>query len=143
MKSLPEAEFREAVDGWQAPIDKAILETWGLPEALQQAVEHQDDLEGAGDGAVTLTNILVAAKLLNRDPSLASDTPALSWLNIMKDLDAAAVLTDHDEEIQGLRASLGDLDSHHVEYRSENGIRADRGGRRHTAAPFVAGKERP
>lgn len=114
-KNLSEAEFREIVDGWQAPIGKAILESWGLPEALQQAVEHQDDLEGepatdedAGDDAVTLTNILVAAKLLNRDPALASDTPALSWLNIMKDLDAAAVLADHAEEIQALRVSLGD-----------------------------------
>jgi HD-like signal output (HDOD) protein len=115
MQNASEIDLREVAEGWQAPIGKAILETWGLPEALQHAVEHQDDHDGepstdedAAEDPVTLTNILVAAKVLNGDPAGASDVPALSWLNLMKDLDAAAVLTDHDEEIQSLRTSLGD-----------------------------------
>lgn len=115
MQELSEIDLRDVANGWQAPIGKAILETWGLPEALQHAVEHQDDLEGepatdedAADDAVTLTNVLVAAKVLHGEPTRASDLPALSWLNVMKDLDAAAVLTDHEEEIRALRASLGD-----------------------------------
>jgi HD-like signal output (HDOD) protein len=109
MRDVCEVDLREVANGWQAPIGKAILETWGLPEALQHAVEHQDDLDGEpAEDAVNLTNILVAAKVLNGDPSSAADLPALSWLNLMKELDAASVLTEHDEEIRSLRASLGD-----------------------------------
>lgn len=32
--------IREVAAGWQAVIGKAILESWGLPEPLQHAVEH-------------------------------------------------------------------------------------------------------
>lgn len=112
MSVVPDSDIRAVADVWQASIGKAILETWGLPEGLQHAVEHQDDLdtepESAGDGTITLTGILVAAKVLNSNPSGASDVPALSWLNIMNELDAAAVLDQHAEEIQAIRASLGD-----------------------------------
>jgi hypothetical protein len=38
----------------------------------------------------------------------AGEIPALGWLNGMKKLGAPAVLVDHAEEIQELRASLGD-----------------------------------
>ena len=115
MQNAAEVDLREVANGWQAPIGKAILESWGLPESLQHAVERQDDLDGEPavdeegvEDAVSLTNVLVAAKILNDDPTRAGDLPALSWLNIMKDLDASAVLIDHEDEIQALRTSLGD-----------------------------------
>src|SRR5690606_10879211 len=38
-------DIREVAASWQATIGKAILESWGLPEPLQHAVEHQDDHE--------------------------------------------------------------------------------------------------
>ncbi|MEX0977025.1 MAG: HDOD domain-containing protein [Woeseia sp.] len=112
MSVVSETDIRAVADGWQASIGKAILETWGLPEGLQHAVEHQDDRdtepEIGDDGRITLTNILVAAKVLNSNPAGASNVPALSWLNVMNELDASAVLTQYDEEIEALRASLGD-----------------------------------
>ena len=35
---LSDSEMSDVVDGWHATIGKAILESWGLPEALQHAV---------------------------------------------------------------------------------------------------------
>jgi hypothetical protein len=54
--------------------------------------------------------VLIAAKILAGEDGLGeiADVPALSWLNKMKKDGAVAVLIDHDEEIQSLRASLGD-----------------------------------
>lgn len=122
MTDVSTAGIREVADGWQATIGKAILESWGLPEPLQHAVEHQDDVEtesvGAGEndgpgiaaGAVTLTDVLIAAKFLasgsgDRD---ARNVPALRWLNAMKKDGAGAVLADHDEEIRTLRTSFSE-----------------------------------
>jgi HD-like signal output (HDOD) protein len=122
MKDIATVDIREVAASWQATIGKAILESWGLPDALQHAVEHQDDHESRAAGAeesaipgvvaaaVSLTNVLVAAKILTADDGRVEsrELPALSWLNGMKKAGAAAVLADHDEEIQALRASLGE-----------------------------------
>lgn len=122
MEDGSRVNLREVADSWQATIGKAILESWGLPEALQHAVEHQDDrngnhrqheeAEGSGEAAAgtSLTDVLVAAKVLvsERGGAEACTVPALGWLNALKNQNALAVLEDHDEEIQALRASLGD-----------------------------------
>jgi HD-like signal output (HDOD) protein len=114
--------IREVAAGWQATIGKAILESWGLPEALQHAVEHQDDHDsgsagttdnagsGVAAGVVSLTDVLVAAKLLTGESGVANpqEMPTLRWLNGMKTEGAAAVLVDHEAEIQELCASLGE-----------------------------------
>jgi HD-like signal output (HDOD) protein len=121
MQDVSAVDIREVAHGWQATIGKSILESWGLPEPLQHAVEHQDDVEstsagtdeasgpGVAVGAVTLTDILIAAKVLIAEREATdADVPALRWLNAMKSRGAVAVLEDHDEEIQSLRASLGE-----------------------------------
>ncbi len=122
MTDVSAVDIREVADGWQATIGKAILESWGVPEALQHAVEHQDDIEcepggavnSAGPGvaadAVSLTAVLIAGKLLASEDGLGidRDIPALRWLNAVKSQGAAAVLADHDEEIRSLRASFGE-----------------------------------
>jgi HD-like signal output (HDOD) protein len=57
---LSDAEMREVIEGWHATIGKAILETWGLPETLQHAVEHQDEYESEfeGDAATRTANAI-------------------------------------------------------------------------------------
>ncbi|MGH8192922.1 MAG: HDOD domain-containing protein [Woeseiaceae bacterium] len=113
-------EIREIADSWQATIGKAILESWGLPETLQHAVEHQDDFECERDGAkeiatraagaASLTDILIGAKILNSEERLAEAhrMPAMRWLSAMKSQGPAVVLEEHGEEIQALRTSLAD-----------------------------------
>lgn len=117
-----EIDLKGIAASWQAAIGKAILESWGLPESLQHAIEHQDDhdlgpfdgAERAGPGitadAVTLTNVLAASKILAavENGGEAPDVPALSWLDGMKKEGAAAVLKDHEEHIASLREALGE-----------------------------------
>lgn len=113
-------EIREIATGWQATIGKAILESWGLPEAMQHAVEHQDDIDcertstseiaSRASGAASLTDILIAAKILNSEDRLAEAhrLPAISWLCALQSQGPASLLEEHNEEIQSLRSSLGD-----------------------------------
>src|SRR5690606_14379294 len=75
MDELSEADMREVVGSWHAAIGKAILESWGLPAALQHAVEHQDEYETEVEGDVGLTDILIAAKLLTRGEQNAARYP--------------------------------------------------------------------
>lgn len=112
-------EIRQVADGWQATIGKAILESWRLPEPMQHAVEHQDDVDGERGGqteiaeraahGASLADLLVAGKILTAGERLAHATDAvgISWLGAAANRAPAAVLETHDEEIQSLRNSLG------------------------------------
>ncbi|HLT92227.1 MAG TPA: HDOD domain-containing protein [Woeseiaceae bacterium] len=112
------AEIREIAYGWQAVIGKAILESWGLPEALQHAVEFQDDTECERDtvseigeragGPASLTDVLITAKVLHSDEqrAKAAELPAVQWLSAIKDGNPAAVLEEHAAELQALKDSF-------------------------------------
>ncbi len=104
---LSDADMRDVVDGWHASIGKAILESWGLPEALQHAVEHQDELEAEHDGEVSMTDVLIAAKLLNRGETDGAKFPALRRLNLAAK-DGTSPLAQHEEEVKAVRASLSE-----------------------------------
>jgi HD-like signal output (HDOD) protein len=108
MDGLSDADIREVVGSWHATIGKAILESWGLPEALQHAVEHQDELETEVEGDVGITDILIAAKLLTQSPQDAALYPALKRLAALAGDEALAVLETHAEEFASVKSSLGD-----------------------------------
>src|SRR5690606_14016829 len=67
-------DISEIANRWKATICRAILQSWGLPETLLHAVEHQDDFQCERDGKyeiaaratgpASLTDLLVAAKIL-------------------------------------------------------------------------------
>ncbi len=59
--------FAETLETWQPVIGKAILEAWGLPQRICEAVENQDYLLGGGSAELEpLTRLLSAAKLRHR-----------------------------------------------------------------------------
>lgn len=72
-------EFGTVLESWQAQIGGAILDTWGLPERIVEAVSQQDELLGDDPGSLQpLTKLLSAAKLRNRlawEPSLRDAHP--------------------------------------------------------------------
>jgi HD-like signal output (HDOD) protein len=105
---LSDAEFREVADGWHATIGKAILETWGLPETMQHAVEHQDEYEDAQEGDVSLTDVLVAAKLLAKGEQDGTRFPALRRLGIAAGDRETGILEEFGEELASVRASLSE-----------------------------------
>ena len=101
------ARCAQIIDGWHASIGKAILESWGLPEELQHAVEHQDQLDAAQDGDVSLTDVLIAAKLLAKGETDGAKYPALRRVGVaMKD--GAKPMEQYEEEIKSVRASLSE-----------------------------------
>jgi HD-like signal output (HDOD) protein len=105
---LSEAEFRQIADSWHANIGKAILESWGLPESMQSAVEHQDELELEVDGAVSLTDVLITAKLLSAERTDAERYPALRRIGVAAGDRAMGVMEEYAEELKGVRASLSE-----------------------------------
>jgi len=104
---LSDAEMRAVIDGWHASIGKAILESWGLPEELQHAVEHQDELEAAQDGDVSITDVLIAAKLFARGEMDGSKYPALLRVGVAAK-DGGNPMDEHAEELRSVRASLSE-----------------------------------
>lgn len=102
-------DIREIAAGWHTAICTAIVTSWGLPEALQQAVERQDEIDAEIEGDVTLADVLIAAKALAAasDPAdLEGQCPALERLSQCKGRNALKALETHQDEIDALRASL-------------------------------------
>lgn len=108
VEELSEQQMREVIDGWHASIGKAIIETWGLPEPLQNAVENQDQFDIELEGPVTLTDILIAAKLLRSGQSDPSQYPALRRVGVAASDRALSVMEEYAEELQGVRSSLSE-----------------------------------
>jgi len=100
---LSDTALREIIDGWHANIGKAILETWGLPETLQGAVEHQDEFEIEFDGDITLGDVLIAAKLVQRGEQDLKLYPSLRRVGI-----APGDMDKHADEIRNVRSSLSE-----------------------------------
>jgi HD-like signal output (HDOD) protein len=71
--------FAATLETWQPIIGKAILEAWGLPQRICNAVENQDYLlDGGSADLEPLTRLLSAAKLRHRlevEPELRLQHP--------------------------------------------------------------------
>jgi HD-like signal output (HDOD) protein len=71
--------FAATLENWQPVIGQAILEAWGLPQRICDAVGNQDYLLGGESAELEpLTRLLSAAKLhyrLDAEPELRSERP--------------------------------------------------------------------
>jgi len=105
-EELSDAQMREVIDSWHASIGKAILESWGLPEALQNAVEHQDEYENALEGDVCLTDVLIAAKLLVKGEQDGARFPALRRVGVADR--EVSVMEEFVDEFRSVRSSLSE-----------------------------------
>jgi HD-like signal output (HDOD) protein len=76
--------FTATLETWQPVIGKAILEAWGLPARICEAVENQDYLLDGGSAELEpLTRLLSAAKLSHRleaEPELRQRHPDAEFL---------------------------------------------------------------
>lgn len=104
---LGDIEMRQIIDGWHASIGKAILETWGLPEELQHAVEHQDEFDSGQEGEVSLTDVLLAAKLLAKGETSGAKYPVLSRVGVAGE-NGSLPMERYAEEVKAVRASLSE-----------------------------------
>ena len=110
MENVTDEDIRSVASSWHGAIGKAILESWGLPESLQQAVEHQDEVGLQLTGAVTLTDLLIAAKLLAATPAGTAppSCPALTRLKSGAGDKTMTVVGDYADEIKRVQSSLSE-----------------------------------
>ncbi|MGI9258052.1 MAG: HDOD domain-containing protein [Gammaproteobacteria bacterium] len=107
-------EMKEIYDQWHATIGKAIADSWGLPEEMGEAIEQQEGDGLTTPGPVTLSDILVAAKLAaSGEKPEGFDDPDNQSLHVFHKLGIATCMDDleialetHEEEIEQLRKSL-------------------------------------
>ncbi len=59
-----EGFWSELLQGWQASIGKAVLESWGFAEEMCDAVGEQDDRERRWKHEASLTDVLIASLVL-------------------------------------------------------------------------------
>lgn len=98
---------------WHANIGKAILEGWGLPKDIYEAVARQDEIDEDGrDGDVTLAEVLatglVMADYLDEPAGLELAVDGSRWFGRLG-LDARscrAVLAESRQEILDLKRAL-------------------------------------
>jgi hypothetical protein len=79
-----------------------------LPETLQSAVEHQDEVEIELEGDVTLTDVLIAAKLLSSNRHDAEQYPALRRIGVAAGDRALGVMEEYADELRSVRSSLSE-----------------------------------
>lgn len=108
-----EEALAEVMAGWHANIGKAILENWGLPEEIADAIGRQDELDhDEGPDVGNLAHVLATGKLLADylySPAGVELVAAQSeWLGRLS-LDAQTCVTLLEEsrtEIMDLRRAL-------------------------------------
>jgi HD-like signal output (HDOD) protein len=108
-----EAALLEQIDGWHPSIGKAVLENWGFPEKMSDAVGSQSDWERAVRGEADLTDVLIAGIVLSA--TLAEPAPrtisvaginAFARIGLTAD-DGIAILTHAEHQLGSLYDALG------------------------------------
>jgi HD-like signal output (HDOD) protein len=103
--------WMDLVGGWQAPIGKAILQSWGFDEAMCDAVGDQGDLDRRRHGA-TLVDVLIASVVLADalkvpGPRVIGTEGSNVFLNIgVTSSDCAVILEQAEEQIRLVREAL-------------------------------------
>jgi HD-like signal output (HDOD) protein len=105
--------FLDLVADWQAQIGKAVLENWGFPDEMCNAVGDQNDFERRWKRDEELSDILIASVALA--PALtnpASRTVATAGISAfhnirMTEQDCAVVLNHAEWQLASLHDALG------------------------------------
>lgn len=112
-KLLADQSFRNTIDGWHPAIGKAVLENWGFPEAICEALGNQTDYDRALKSEPDLNDLLIVGVVLAvvlRNPG--PRTVEMDGISSFKRLgltaqDCAAVLRHAEHQLGTLHATLG------------------------------------
>jgi HD-like signal output (HDOD) protein len=102
----------ELVAGWHASIGKAVLQSWGFPEEVCDAIGDQDDLDRRWKHAATLADILIAGVVLADalhmpEPRAIGKEGINSFLSIgVTPSDCLIILTEAEEQIRLIHEAL-------------------------------------
>jgi len=99
---------------WHANVGKAIVENWGFPGPIVEAVGNHEDLERASEVAADLTDVLTVATMLSaflgKETDLELNMQGVrSFSRLGLDNGKCIfIMDDCAEEIAALRKALGD-----------------------------------
>ncbi|MBS0580746.1 MAG: HDOD domain-containing protein [Proteobacteria bacterium] len=107
------ASLREIMRDWSAPVAKALLENWAMPQEIIAAVSEYEDHEREHEGAADLTDVLSVSELL----AIFRHSPESIELNLQGvracerfPIDVAGyqqLIAESDGEFEALRQALG------------------------------------
>jgi len=104
--------WMELISGWQAPIGKAVLQSWGFAEEMCEAVGDQDDLDRRRNHEAKLVDVLIASLVL-ADTMKKPERRTLrteginAFLSIgVTPADCSAILDQADEQIRLVHEAL-------------------------------------
>jgi HD-like signal output (HDOD) protein len=110
---LSREELDRISEDWHTAIAKAIAETWGLSEDLATAMEQQEDYDVKFTGPVTLTEILLCAKVLVQVQSgelpaapSAAACPSLGRVGLVTDTETPVLFEQYEDEIKLVKEAL-------------------------------------
>ncbi|HEY4369337.1 MAG TPA: HDOD domain-containing protein [Steroidobacteraceae bacterium] len=98
---------------WHASVGKAIVENWGFPEHIAEAVGEQESIDRAV-GSPDVTDVLTVAVMMagffghEADLELNMQGVKAFWRLGLDNEKCVHVMRDCKDEIQALRAALGD-----------------------------------
>jgi HD-like signal output (HDOD) protein len=96
----------ELISGWQAPIGKAVLQSWGFAEEMCEAVGDQDDIDRRWKHEATLVDVLIASLVLadalkRPEPRTVATQGINAFLSIgVTPAECSAILNQADEQIR-------------------------------------------
>lgn len=109
---LTPEEIEEIGGDWHPTIAKAIVESWGLPESLQTAMEEQDEYGTPPRGSMTLSDVLISARVMSAskrsdEPApTAAQVPSLQRIGLVSKDDEPASIDRYEELIRLVRQTL-------------------------------------
>ena len=104
--------WMELLSGWQAPIGKAVLQSWGFAEEMCEAVGDQDDVDRRWKHEAKLVDVLIAslvlADALTRPEPRSLGTEGINaFLSIgVTPADCSVILNQADEQIRLIHEAL-------------------------------------
>ncbi len=103
----------EVLRGWHANVGKAIVENWGFPHEIADAIGEHENIERAPAGPADLTDVLTVATMMSAFIDHETDfelnlqgVRAFSRLNL-DNAKCVHILRDCKEDIAALRLALG------------------------------------
>jgi HD-like signal output (HDOD) protein len=103
----------DLLEGWQASIGKAVLESWGFAEELCDAVGEQADHDRRRKHAAALVDVLIvsialAEALKTPEPRVVAVEGINSFLTVgVTPADCPAILTEAEQQISLVHQALG------------------------------------
>ncbi len=107
------ASLAQIMRDWHANVGKAIVENWGFPEQIAEAVGEQESMERSAtqpDVADVLSVAVMMSTFIGHEADLELNMQGVSafWRLGLDNDKCVHVMRDCAEEISALRAALGD-----------------------------------